>query len=135
MCYKLDYLWEQHSLRFHVDDVMYSHQNKKGSRADVCTAANLQESGWTKRTLQVQLWLLKALCLLPPSINTKEQSDIMMVNVPNAFIQTKLTGDKIGDYCVIMKITGVLVVDVAPKVYGLYVIGEKGKRVLYVQVH
>jgi hypothetical protein len=54
-----------------------------------------------------------------------------------AFIQTKLPHIKKGDKRVIMKITGVLVdllVDISPEVYGPYVVYDKHKKALYVQV-
>jgi hypothetical protein len=75
--------------------------------------------------------------MLTATIDAKEQRDIMTADVPNAFIQTKLPEGKAGDERVIMKITGVLVnliVDIASEIYGPYVVVEKGKRVLYVQV-
>ena len=59
-----------------------------------------------------------------------------MVDCPNAFCQSFLPrGPEIGK--IVMKIRGVLIdmmVDMAPHVYGGYVVYEKGKRVLYVEV-
>mgnify|MGYP006205022333 CR=1 FL=1 len=75
--------------------------------------------------------------LLTAAVDAKENRDVMSADVPNAFIQTKMPERKEGEERVIMKITGVLVnliVDIAPEIYGPYVVVEKGKRVLYVQV-
>ena len=70
-------------------------------------------------------------------IDVKERRDILCVDIPNAFIQAELPlSDKVGKR-IIMKITGVLVdilVDVAPHIYGGFVVYEKKKKVLYVHV-
>ena len=68
----------------------------------------------------------------------KEEYDAMSGDIPNAFIQAFVPDDgKDGDECIIMKITGRLIdalLEIAPEVYGPYVVYEDGKRVLYVQV-
>ena len=61
----------------------------------------------------------------------------MTADVPNAFIQTAMPEPKEGEERVMMKITGVLVdllVQMAPEIYGPYVVFENGRKVLYVQV-
>ena len=74
--------------------------------------------------------------ILTSVIDCKEARDVMVIDVPNAFIQAELpTGPNIEKVC--MKITGVLVdylLAIAPDVYSNYVVFERGKRVLYVQV-
>jgi len=63
--------------------------------------------------------------------------DVMMADVPNAFIQAHLPQLEEGEEQVIMKITGVfvnLLVEMTPEVYGPFVILDNGKKVLYVQV-
>ena len=75
--------------------------------------------------------------MLTAIVDAKEGRDVMTADIPNAFIQTQLPNTKAGDERVIMKITGVLVdllVDIAPEVYGPYVVTDKHRRVLYVQV-
>jgi hypothetical protein len=57
----------------------------------------------------------------------------MTADIPNAFIQTAMPQPKEGEERVIMKITRVLVhllVQMAPEVYGPYVVFENGKKVL-----
>ena len=69
-------------------------------------------------------------------IDAHEGRDVMTADIPNAFIQAHLP-QEVGDERVIMKITGVLVdlmVEMAPEIYGPYVVYENGKKVLYVQV-
>jgi hypothetical protein len=75
--------------------------------------------------------------LLTAIVDAKEERDEMTADIPNAFIQTAMPPAKEGEERVIMKITGVLVhllVQLAPEVYGPYVVFENGKKVLYVQV-
>ncbi len=75
--------------------------------------------------------------MLTAIVDAHEGRDVMSADIPNAFSQTKLPTTKKGDERVIMKITGVLVdllVDISPEVYGPYVVTDKHKRVLYVQV-
>jgi hypothetical protein len=74
--------------------------------------------------------------MLTAIIDAHEGRDVMSADVPNAFIQTHMEVDD-PNKKVIMKITGVLVdllVEMAPETYGPYVVFEKGKKVLYVQV-
>ena len=69
-------------------------------------------------------------------IDAKEGRDQLTADVPNAFIQAKIN-KKRGDKKIIMKITGKLVdvlVRLAPEVYSGYVVIEKGRRVIYVEV-
>jgi len=61
----------------------------------------------------------------------------MTADNSNAFIQASLENLKDGDEKVIMKVTGVLVnllVQVAPDVYGPFIVYENGRKVLYLQV-
>jgi hypothetical protein len=75
--------------------------------------------------------------LITATIDAKEERDVMMDDVPNAFIQTKMPEQEKGADRILMKITGVLVdllVKIAPEVYGPFVVMENGKKVLYVQI-
>ena len=70
-------------------------------------------------------------------IDALEKRDKMSADVPNAFIQTRMPKVKEGNARTIMKITGVLVdmlVEMEPDIYGPYVVYEKGRKVLYVEV-
>ena len=71
-------------------------------------------------------------------IDAKEGRDVMSSDIPNAFIQALIPDDdKDGNERIVMKITGQLVdalVEIAPEVYGPFVVYENGKKVLYVQV-
>ena len=74
---------------------------------------------------------------LTATIDAKEGRDVMTNDIPNAFIQAEVPERKDGEDRIIMKITGVLVdylVEIAPEVYADYIVIEKGKRVLYIEV-
>jgi hypothetical protein len=75
--------------------------------------------------------------MLTTVIDAKENRDIMTADVPNAFVQTPMPETKDGEARIIMKITGVLVdllVEMAPEIYGNFVVYEKNKKILYVEV-
>ena len=60
----------------------------------------------------------------------------MSTDIPNAFIQAQMPREE-GAERVVMKITGVLVdllVQLAPEIYGPFVVLQNGKKVLYVEV-
>ena len=67
-------------------------------------------------------------------IDAMERRDIMMCDIPNAFIQAEMPEVKPGEDRVIMKITGVLVdmlVQLDPKLYGPFVVYENGRTVIW----
>jgi hypothetical protein len=75
--------------------------------------------------------------MLTALIDAHEERDIMTCDIPNAFIQALMTKVKDGDERVMMKFTGVLVnmlVKLNPELYGPYVVYERNRQVLYVQV-
>jgi hypothetical protein len=75
--------------------------------------------------------------MLTAIVDAKEGRDVMSCDIPNAFIQSELPEVAVGDERVIMKITGVLVnllVNLSPEVYGPYVVSDKHRKVIYVQV-
>jgi hypothetical protein len=70
-------------------------------------------------------------------IAAKEERDIMTADIPNTFIQTLRPELEEGQERAIMKLKGVvleILVELAPDLYGPYVVLEDGKRVLYLQV-
>ena len=69
-------------------------------------------------------------------IDAKQKQDVMILDIPNAFVQTTIPQGKI-DERTIMKIRGVLVdmlIEMSPEIYKDYVVYENGKKVLYVQL-
>ena len=75
--------------------------------------------------------------MLTAVIDAHEGRDVMCADIPNAFIQAEMPNISDGEERVTMKITGVLVdmlVQLSPKIYGPYVVFEKQRKVIYVQV-
>ena len=71
--------------------------------------------------------------LLTCVIDAKENREVAVVDIPNAFVQTDMDGEQ----RVIMKMRGKLaelLVKVAPEVYRNYVVLERGQSVLYVEL-
>ena len=65
-------------------------------------------------------------------IDAKEQREVAVIDIPNAFVQTEMEGD-----CVIMKMQGKLaelLIEVAPEVYCDYVVIERGQTILYLEL-
>ena len=70
--------------------------------------------------------------MLTSVIDAKENRDIAVIDIPNAFIQTEMEGEKI-----IMKLRGdlaELLVTTSPKLYRQYIMDENGKKVWYVEL-
>ena len=75
--------------------------------------------------------------MLTAVIDAHEGRDIMCTDNPNAFIQAEMPDRSDGKEQVTMKITGVLVdmlIQLSPKIYGPYIVFEKQRKVVYVQV-
>ena len=69
--------------------------------------------------------------LITSVIDAKEERDVVTIDIPNAFIQTKVEND---EDKVIMRMRGRLaeyLVMIAPEIYSPYVMMENGKKVLY----
>ena len=66
-------------------------------------------------------------------IGAMEGRDVMVTDIPNAFIQADMPQDINGSDRTIMKITGLMVevlVKINPDVYAQHVVYEKGQKVL-----
>ena len=75
--------------------------------------------------------------MLTAVIDAHEGQDVMCADIPNAFIQAEMPDISDGEDWVTMKITGVLVdmlVQLCPEIYGPYIVFEKQRKVIYVQV-
>jgi hypothetical protein len=76
--------------------------------------------------------------LITGVIKAKEERDVMTCGIPNAFIQVYLPKKEPGEDRSVMKITGVLLVnmlvDINPELYGPAVVLENCKKVIYVDV-
>jgi hypothetical protein len=75
--------------------------------------------------------------MLMAVIDAHEGRNVMTCDIPNAFIQALMPEVKDGNERVMIKITGVFVdmlVELNPELYGPYVVYEKNRKGLYVQV-
>ena len=71
--------------------------------------------------------------LLTCVIDAKENREVAVVDIPNAFVQTDMDREQ----RIIMKMRGKLaelLVKVAPEIYRNYVVLERGQTVLYVEL-
>ena len=69
------------------------------------------------------------------TINAYEGQDIMILDVPNTFIQTNMPPNKDDEERLITKITCVLVnviLELGSETYSSYVVFENGKKIIYV---
>jgi hypothetical protein len=72
--------------------------------------------------------------MLTAVIDAHEERDVIMCDIPNAFIQALMPEEKDRDERVMMKITGVLVdmlVELNPELYGPYVVYERTDKTKY----
>ena len=70
------------------------------------------------------------------AINAYEKRNIITLDIPNAFIQTKTPKKEVGER-IMMKIRGRLVdwlVDMSPTAYKDYVVIENGQKVIYLEI-
>ena len=75
--------------------------------------------------------------MLTAVIDAHEGQDVMCADIPNAFIQAEMPDITDSKEQVTMKITGVLVdmlVQLSPKIYRPYILFEKQRKVIYIQV-
>ena len=75
--------------------------------------------------------------MVTATIDAYENRDVMVMDIPNAFIQALMPERKEGEERVIMKIAGVLMdmmTEIASETYGKYVVYENGRKVIYVTV-
>ena len=84
----------------------------------------------TSPTVALELVLLSAV------IDAKEDREVAVVDIPNAFIQTENKALKAHHECNILKVKGSLagmLIELAPEVYGPYATKENGIMVLYLE--
>jgi hypothetical protein len=112
---------------------MFIGQKQTGeTKARMVAGRNMQRGHVTKEESSSLTVSTKAV-LLTLIVDAHKGRNVIVIDIPNAFIQTQVDGAK---DCVIIHITGVIVdwlVKVVPKVYVLYVAtNSKGKNSLLV---
>ena len=115
-----------------LDSLIFLTQKRDGSaKARTCVDGRPQRLWMDKDEAASPTVLLESV-LLTSVIDAREEREVAVVDIPNAFVQTDMEGDK-----VIMKMRGKLaelLVKVAPEIYREYVTIEKGQKVLYLEL-
>eukprot|EP00957_Ditylum_brightwellii_P030079 2276858-Ditylum_brightwellii.AAC.1 len=111
--------------------IFLTKKRDKTIKARVCVNGITQRSYIAREEAASPMAAIEAI-FITGVIEAKQNRDIMMLNIPNAFIQTHVpeNGEKI-----IMKIRGLLVdifLEQCPGVYGKYVVHKGKGKVLYV---
>ena len=119
--------------QIHVLDLLiFLTQKRDGSaKAWTCVDGRPQRLWMDKDEAASPTVLLESV-LLTSMIDAREEWEVAVVDIPNAFVQMDMEGDK-----VIMKMRGKLVellVKLAPEVYWEYVMIEKGQKILYLEL-
>ena len=120
-----------------VEALMFLTEKRDGSIKGRMVYNGKPTREWLSREDSASPTAAQESIMLTAIVDAKEGRDVMTADVPNAFIQTKMPDVKDGEERVTMKITGVLVdllVELAPEVYGPYVVNENKRKTLYVQV-
>ena len=120
-----------------VDALMFLSEKRDGTIKGRMVYNGKPTREWLSREESASPTAALESIFLTAIVDAKEGRDVMTNDVPNAFIQTPLPPTPKGSPRVMMKITGVLVdllVELAPDIYGPYVVYQRGKKVLYVEV-
>ena len=120
-----------------VDALMFLSEKRDGTIKGRMVYNGKPTREWLSREESASPTAALESIFLTAIVDAKEGRDVMTNDVPNAFIQTPLPPTPEGAPRVMMKITGVLVdllVEMAPDIYGPYVVYQRGKKVLYVEV-
>ena len=92
--------------------------------------------GWIKDEEKALPTVLTESLFITCAIDSHEGRDIMIMDIPNAFIQAGIPKRKKGDR-IIMKIRGRLVdwlIEISPETYQDKVVVENGVKVLYLEI-
>ena len=122
-----------HVRRQVMNSLMFLVQKRDGRiKARHCANGSIQRNWYTKEESSSPTAHQESV-MITAAIDAKEGRDVAIVDIPNAFIQTKNKPVK-GKPPDILKVSGVLalmLVEMAPTVYEPFVTYEKGQPVLY----
>ena len=116
-----------------LESLIFLTEKRDGrAKARACADGRKQRLWMNKNEAASPTVLLESV-MITSTIDAKENRDVAIVDIPNAFVQTDMEdGER-----VVMKLRGKLaelLVKVAPEVYRNYVTEENGKTVLYVEL-
>ena len=118
-----------------MESLIFLNEKRDGEtvKARMCANGSTQRAYISREEVTSPTVSLEAI-ITTGVIDAKQRRDVMTLNIPNAFAQTKiaLDGDKI-----VMKIRGQVIdilLEICPGVYGDYVINEGKHRILYLRM-
>ena len=113
----------------------FTEKRDKTVKARTCANGSTQREYMTKEEAASPTASLESI-MLTATIDAHEKRKVAIIDVPNAFVQTKIP-QKDGEERIIMKIQGIMVdilVKLDPELYGPHVVFENGINTLYVIV-
>ena len=115
-----------------LESLIFLTQKRDGmAKARTCVNGSKQQLWTDKEDLASPTVLLESV-MITSVIDAKEGCEVAVIDIPNAFVQTEMEGER-----VIMKMRrklAELLVEVAPEVYQDYVVTERGQTVLYLEL-
>ena len=102
----------------------------RSAKAPTCVNGSKQRL-WTGKEDSASPTLLLESVMITSAIDAKERQKVAVIDIPNAFVQTEMEGDR-----VIMKMRGKLaelLVEVAPEVYRDFIVVQRGQTILYLE--
>ena len=115
-----------------LESLIFLTRKRDGSsKARTCVNGSPQRLWMDKDEAASPTVLLESV-LLTSVIDAREGREVAVVDIPNAFVQTDMEGER-----VVMKMRGKLaelLVKVAPEIYREFVTIERGQKVLYVEL-
>ena len=120
-----------------VNAIMYLTEKSSGEKKGRMVYNGAPTRGWINKEDTTSPTAAQEGTVLSATIDAKERRDVMTCDIPNAYIQAMRPPVKKGEDRVIMKITGSMVdllLEIDPIGYDGFVVIEKGKRVVYVEV-
>ena len=117
-----------------MDSLMFLTEKRDGTiKARACANGSVQRK-YLLREMAASPTVISESVIITSCIEAKESRDIMTCDIPNAFVQTEIKKQEIGER-IIMKIRGILLdilVEMDPEKYSEYVVVEDGRRTVYV---
>jgi len=121
-------------IRKSMESLMFLTEKRDGTiKARACANGSVQRD-YLLREKVASPTVISESVIITSCIEAKENRDIMTCDIPNAFVQTDINEQEIGER-IIMKIRGILLdilVEMDPDKYSDYVVVEDGRRTVYV---
>ena len=117
-----------------MESLMFLTEKRDGTvKARACANGSVQRD-YVLRDKAASPTVISESVFITSSIEAKEDRDVMTCDIPNAFVQTEIKNQEIGER-IIMKNCGTLLeilIEMYPEKYSEYIVEEGGRRTLYV---